>query len=44
MNKRTFKIRQEQLLRDVDRHPHKDELLHIMQQQLGEDCVRVNTN
>tara|TARA_Y200000002_G_C22325423_1_gene514442 strand:+ start:90 stop:224 length:135 start_codon:yes stop_codon:yes gene_type:complete len=43
MNEKTFKIRQEQLLRDIDKHPHKDELLNIMQQQLAEDCVNVNT-
>ncbi len=43
MNEKTFKIRQEQLLRDIDKHPHKEELLNIMQQQLAEDCVNVNT-
>lgn len=43
MNEKTFNIRKAQLLRDVDKHPHKDELLNIMQQQLEEDCVTVNT-
>lgn len=43
MNRRTFKIRQAQLSRDVNKHPHKDELLNIMQQQLADDAVSVNT-
>ena len=44
MNEKTFNIRKAQLLRDVDKHPHKYELLNIMQQQIAEDCVTVNTN
>ncbi len=43
MNNKTFNIRRAELLRDIDKHPHKDELLNIMQQQLAEDCVTVNT-
>ena len=43
MNEKTFNIRKAELLRDVDKHPHKDELLNIMQQQLAEDYVTINT-
>ncbi len=43
MKSRTFKIRQAELSRDVNKHPHKDELLNIMQQQLADDMVTVNT-
>ena len=44
MNERTFNIRKAELLRDINKHPHKDELLNIMQQQLVEDNVIVNTD
>ncbi len=44
MTERTFNIRKAELLRDINKHPHKDELLNIMQQQLEEDCVTINTN
>ena len=43
MNERTFNIRKAELLRDINKHPHKDELLNIMQQQIAEDCVTVTT-
>jgi len=43
MNKRTFAIRQAELLRDVNKHPHKAELLNILSQQIADDTVRVNT-
>ena len=43
MNEKTFNIRKAELLRDVDKHPHKDELLNIMQQQLTDDNVTVDT-
>ena len=43
MNEKTFNIRKAELLRDVDKHPHRDELLNIMQQQLTEDSVTVDT-
>jgi len=43
MNNRTFNIRRAELLRDIDKHPHRDELLNIMQQQLADDYVTVNT-
>lgn len=44
MNKRTFQIRYAELLRDVNKHPHKKELLNIMSQQLVEDSVTVYTD
>ena len=43
MNNRTFNIRKAELLRDIDKHPHKDELLNIMQQQIAEDTVMMYT-
>ena len=44
MRLRTFSIRYAELLRDVNRHPKRDELLNIMQQQLADDTVTVNTD
>ena len=44
MNKRTFNIRYAELLRDVNRHPNRDELLNIMLQQQIDDTVTVNTD
>ena len=44
MNKRTFAIRQAELLRDVNKHPHRTELLNIMSQQIADDTVTVNTD
>ena len=43
MTERTFNIRKAELLRDINKHPHKDELLNIMQQQLADDFVTVDT-
>ncbi len=43
MNKRTFEIRYAELLRDVNKHPHRAELLNILQQQLADDTVRIDT-
>ena len=43
MNEQTFDRRLNQLVTLLNVHPHKDELLNIMQQQLAEDCVTVNT-
>ena len=43
MNNRTFQIRYAELLRDVNKHPHRSELLNILQQQLADDNVTVNT-
>jgi len=43
MTERTFNIRKAELLRDINKHPHKDELLNIMQQQLTDDTVMMYT-
>ena len=37
MNKTTYSRRYNTLLRDISVHPHKDELLNIMYQQLQDD-------
>ena len=37
MNKKTFTRRCDVLLRDISVHPHRDELLNIMYQQLQDD-------
>ena len=44
MNKRTFEIRKAELLRDINKHPHKTELLNILSQQLVDDNVTVYTD
>ena len=44
MNLRTFSIRYAELLRDVNKHPHRAELLNIMSQQIADDTVTVNTD
>ena len=46
MNKKTFLRRYNRLLRDISVHPHKDELLNIMYQQVQDDCaeVKIPTN
>tara|TARA_B100001248_G_scaffold256251_1_gene237026 strand:- start:7279 stop:7440 length:162 start_codon:yes stop_codon:yes gene_type:complete len=41
MNKKTFSRRYDTLLRDVSIHPHKDELLNIMYQQVQDDFAEV---
>jgi hypothetical protein len=43
MNEHTFNRRFNQLVTLVNIHPHKEELLNIMKQQMAEDCVTVNT-
>lgn len=42
MNEQTFNRRFNQLVTLVNIHPHKDELLNIMSQQIEEDCVKVD--
>ena len=37
MNEKTYSRRYDTLLRDISIHPHKDELLQIMYQQLQDD-------
>ena len=44
MNERTFDRRYNQLVTLLNVHPHKEELIHIMQQQIDDDIVRLDTN
>lgn len=44
MSEHTFNRRLDQLVTLVNIHPHKEELLNIMSQQIEEDCVTVNTD
>lgn len=46
MNENTYLRRYDSLLRDISVHPHKDELLNIMYQQVQDDCaeVKIPTN
>ena len=37
MRKRTQEIRTAELIKDVNKHPHKEELLSIMYQQIQDD-------
>jgi len=39
-SKRTKNIRTAELIRDVNNHPHKDELIELMAQQVLEDAPR----
>ena len=43
MNERTFNRRYNQLVTLINIHPNKTELLNIMQQQLKDDTVIVDT-
>ena len=43
MNERTFDKRYNQLVTLLNIHPHKEELIHIMQQQIDDDTVRLDT-
>ena len=44
MNERTFTRRLNQFVIILNNHKHKDELLNIMQQQIADDNVIVNTD
>ena len=39
MRKRTQEIRLAELVRDVNKHPNKDELIKLMNEQLSDDTV-----
>jgi len=43
MNEQTFDRRYNQLVTLINIHPHKTELLNIMQQQIDDDVVRMDT-
>ena len=42
MNKRTYAIRSAELLQQIQKHPHKDELVNLMLQQV-QDSVTTYT-
>lgn len=44
MTKKTLNRRVTQLVTELNNHPYKEELLNIMQQQMLEDTVIVDTN
>ena len=44
MKKRTFEIRYAELLRDVNNHPKRTELLNLLSQQLADDTVTIDTD
>ena len=37
MSTKTFNRRLETLIKDVDNHPHKDELIKLMEEQVVDD-------
>ncbi len=37
MNEKTLKIRLAELIRDVNKHPHKAELIQLMTEQIADD-------
>ena len=39
MNKKTYTRRSDQLLQQIQNHPHKDELLNIMLEQLTDSNI-----
>ena len=42
MRKRTQEIRFAELIRDVKNHPHKEELIKLMDEQVLDDTLIVN--
>ena len=42
MRKRTQEIRLAELIRDINKHPHKEELIKLMDEQVFEDTLLVN--
>ena len=42
MRKRTQEIRLAELIRDIGNHPHKEELIKLMDEQVFEDTLIVN--
>ena len=41
MKKRTQEIRLAELVRDVNKHSHKDELCKIMEEQVADDTYKI---
>jgi hypothetical protein len=44
MSNTTFERRLDQLIKDVDNHNHRDELLQLMQEQLNDDFALLEPN
>ena len=44
MTNRTFEIRYQELLKEINNHPHKDELIYLMAEQVAEDTAVVSRN
>ena len=44
MNSTTYTRRYDNLVKEIPIHPHKDEILDIMYQQLQDDSDKVNIN
>ena len=44
MNSTTYTRRYDNLVKEISIHPHKDEILDIMYQQLQDDSDKVNIN
>jgi len=41
MRKRTQEIRFQELIKDIKKHPHKEELLSLMHEQVADDTYRL---
>ena len=41
MNNRTSEIRYQELVREVKNHPHKDELIYLMNEQVSNDTYTI---
>ena len=41
MTNRTFEIRYQELLKEINNHPHKDELIELMAEQVAEDTYHI---
>ena len=44
MTERTEEIRYQELLREVQNHPHKDELIELMNEQVSDDTTSVTSS
>ena len=43
MNNRTSEIRYQELVREVKNHPHKDELIQLMDEQVSNDTYIIES-
>ena len=42
MRKQTQEIRFQELIKDIKNHPHKEELLLLMNEQVADDTLRID--